>query len=97
MLDPERGDNLYPSYGFFWEYYRISGARRKADPFCFHRENPRMLDPERDLAGATPESLARALLRPSRRAKAVVSDEVSVEKPVTDHAGDGVEHLVERS
>ena len=57
-----------------------------------------MLDPKRDLAGATPESLARALcrpLRPRRGAEAVVCDEVPVEKPVADHAGDGVEHLVE--
>ena len=46
-----------------------------------------MLDPKRDLAGATPESLARALfrpLRPRRGAKAVVGDEPPVEKPVPD-------------
>ena len=37
-----------------------------------------MLDPKRDLKGATPLTLARALLRPlrpRRGAKAVVSDE----------------------
>ena len=60
---------------------------------------PPMIIAERDLKGATPESLARALfrpLRPSARAKAVVRDEIPVEQPVADHAGDGVEHLVER-
>ena len=56
-----------------------------------------MIIAERDLAGATPESLARALLRPSSRVKAVVGDEIPVEQPVADHASDGVEHLVERS
>ena len=48
-----------------------------------------MLDPKRDLAGATPETLARALFRPlgpRRRAKAVVRDKVSVEKSVADQA-----------
>ena len=50
-----------------------------------------MLDPKRDLAGATPETLARALLRPLRlahRAKAVVGDEVPVEQPAADKASD---------
>ena len=60
-----------------------------------------MLDPKRDLAGATPETLARALARPllaRRRAKAVVRrDEVSVEKSVADHSGNRVEHLVKGS
>lgn len=59
-----------------------------------------MLVPERDLAGATPETLARALFRPLRpraRAEAVVPDEVPVEKPVTGEARDGIEHLVEGS
>ena len=59
-----------------------------------------MLDPARDLKGATPESLARALFRPLRpraRAEAVVHDEVPVEQPVTGEAGDGIEHLVEGS
>ena len=57
-----------------------------------------MLDPERDLAGATPETLARSLFRPLRPragAEAVVHDEVPVEKPVAGEAGDGIEHLVE--
>ena len=42
-----------------------------------------MLDPKRDLAGATPEKLSRALLRPLRpRAggQAVVPNKVTVEK-----------------
>ena len=59
-----------------------------------------MLDPKRDLAGATPETLARALARPllaRRRAKAVACDEVPVEKPVSDHSGNRVEHLVKGS
>ena len=44
-----------------------------------------MLDPKRDLWGATPETLARALfrrikpLRPSTRRKAIVSDEIYVQ------------------
>ena len=59
-----------------------------------------MIIPERDLAGATPESLARALLsplRPRHRAEPVLGDEVTVEKPVSDKPSDGVEHLVEGS
>ena len=64
----------------------------------------RKLDPKRNLKGATPESLARALLkapyRPlsARRAgEPVVADEVAVEEPTTDHPGDGVAHLDEGS
>ena len=62
-----------------------------------------MLDPKRDLAGATPETLARALFRriepsaPSRRGKAIVRDEITEKKPTTDKAGNGVPHLVKRS
>ena len=59
-----------------------------------------MLDPKRDLAGATPETLARALARPllaRRRAKAVARDEVTVEEAVSDHSGNRVEHLVKGS
>ncbi len=61
------------------------------------------LDPKVDLAGATPETLARALfrrtepLRPGARRKPVVRDEVSVEKVVPDQPGDGVPHLRKRS
>ena len=48
------------------------------------------LDPKVDLAGATPETLARALfrrvvpLRPGTRRKPVVRDEVAVEKVAAD-------------
>lgn len=59
-----------------------------------------ILDPKRDLAGATPELLAKALMRakplPRERRKPVVPDEVPVEKPVTDKPSDGVPHLRER-
>ena len=62
-----------------------------------------VLDPARDLAGATPETLARALfrrvvpLRPRAARKAVVGDEVAVEKVAPDQPGDGVAHLDEGS
>ena len=56
-----------------------------------------MLDPKRDLKGATPESLARALLRPRQGTKPVARNEVSEQKPATDKPGDGVSHLVKRS
>ena len=60
-----------------------------------------MLDPARDLAGATPEKLAKALfrrvepLRPGTRRKPVVGDEVAVEEVPADEAGDGIPHLDE--
>ena len=60
-----------------------------------------MLDPVRDLAGATPEKLARALLRnrlrPRPGGKPVVGDEVAVEKVPTDKPGHRVPHLRKRS
>ena len=62
-----------------------------------------MLDPARDLAGATPEKLAKALfrrtepLRPGTRRKPVVGDEVAVEKVAPDQPGGGVPHLRKRS
>ena len=61
-----------------------------------------MLDPARDLAGATPETLAKALfrrtqpLRPGTRRQPVVRDQVTVEEVPTDELGDGVAHLDER-
>ena len=61
-----------------------------------------MLDPKRDLAGATPETLARALfrrtgtLRPGTRRKAIVRDQITEKKPATDKTGNGVLHLSER-
>lgn len=59
-----------------------------------------VLDPERDLKGATPEKLALALLRqretslspPTVRAS-VTGDEVTVEKSAADEMGDSVSHL----
>ena len=62
-----------------------------------------MLDPARDLAGATPETLAKALfrraepLRPGTRRKPVVSNKVAVEKVATDKPGHSVPHLRKRS
>ena len=63
-----------------------------------------MLDPKRDLAGATPETLARALFRrveplrpPRTRRKPVVRDEGDVEQVPADEPRDGVPHLRERS
>ena len=62
-----------------------------------------MLDPKRDLAGATTETLARALfrrvepLRPSARGKAVVGDKVAAEEVPSDKASDGIAHLRKRS
>ena len=59
-----------------------------------------MIIPERDLVGATPESLARALLsplRPRHRTEPVLGDEVAVEESVPDKPSNGVEHLIERS
>ena len=58
-----------------------------------------MIDPKRDLAGATPETLARALfrrvkpLRPGAGVEPVVGDEVGVEQVPADHPADGVPHL----
>ena len=59
------------------------------------------LDPKVDLAGATPDKLARALfrrvepLRPRAGRKPVAGDEVAVEEVPSDEAGDGVPHLDE--
>ena len=61
------------------------------------------LNPKVDLAGATPETLARALfrrvepLRPGARRKPVVGDQVAVEKAAADETGDGIPHLDEGS
>ena len=48
---------------------------------------------ERDLKGATPETLARALLRPRLRGKPVVRNETSAKQVAPDKTGDGVSHL----
>ena len=61
-----------------------------------------MLDPARDLAGATPEKLAKALfrrvepLRPGTRRKPVVRDQVTVEEVAADESGNSVPHLHKR-
>ena len=57
-----------------------------------------VLDPKRDLKGANPEKLARALLRPVKsrarlRAESVVSGKVSVKKVSTDKASHRAPHL----
>ena len=60
------------------------------------------LDPKVDLAGATPETLARALfrrvepLRPRAAGKPVVRDKVAVEKVATDKPRNSVPHLRKR-
>ncbi|MDE0309157.1 MAG: hypothetical protein OXI60_04925 [Acidiferrobacterales bacterium] len=51
------------------------------------------LDPQVDLKGATPETLAKALLTPRVRGKPVVRRESSVEKVATDKPGDSITHL----
>ena len=79
-------------------YYNYEGVNTKVPE---NTMKP-MLDPKRDLAGATPETLARALfrrtgtLRPSSRRKAVVRDQITEKKPAANKAGDGVSHLGER-
>ena len=56
-----------------------------------------VLDPKVHLKGATPEKLARALLRnrnlPTRVGQAVASNEVVVEEVPADEPGDRVPHL----
>ena len=56
---------------------------------------------DRDLVGATPDKLARALLKqpdlgPRAAGKAVVGDEVAVEKVATDKPSDRGPHLRKR-
>ncbi|MCY3675141.1 MAG: hypothetical protein OXH65_03580 [Paracoccaceae bacterium] len=57
-----------------------------------------MIDPKKDLKGATPELLAKALLRnrllPGRVVKPVAGDKAAVKKVATDHSGDSGSHLV---
>lgn len=60
-----------------------------------------VLDPQRDLKGATPEKLAKALFRqtgplPPRVRKSVARDQVPVEEVATDEPGDSVPHLNKR-
>ena len=56
------------------------------------------LDPKRDLAGATPEALAKALFRrieplPRATGQPVVGDEVSAKEIPANEADNGVPHL----
>ena len=55
-----------------------------------------MLDPKRDLAGATPETLARALLRPRRIPQPVIRDPVAGEEISANQPRDCGTHLGER-
>lgn len=59
-----------------------------------------MLDPKRDLRGATPGALARALFRPLRprpTGKPVVRREASVQEASSHQSRNGGSHLVEGS
>lgn len=64
-----------------------------------------VLDPKVHLKGATPEKLAKALFRRTEpldpeartRRKTVRTDQVAVEQPSTDEAGNRVPHLRKRS
>ena len=57
-----------------------------------------MIDPKKDLKEATPELLAKALLRnsllPGSVVKPVAGDKVPVKKIPSDHTGDRGSHLV---
>ena len=53
-----------------------------------------MLDPKTDLKGATPETLARALLRPRKTGKTVSGSKIPVKKVSTDQGRDSMPHLV---
>lgn len=53
----------------------------------------RKLDPKIDLAGATPETLARALLRPRHARKPVVRLESGRQEVPADKPDDGISHL----
>ena len=55
-----------------------------------------MIDPEKDLKGAPPETLARALLRPRSRIKPVANDKGPVEKVAPNKPGDRVPHRRKR-
>ena len=76
----------------------LAGDARDERPLEGRTMRP-MLDPARDLAGATPETLAKALfrrvepLRPARVGKSVVRNEASVEKVAADEPGGSIPHL----
>lgn len=52
-----------------------------------------MIHPEKDLAGATPETLALALLRAGKVRKPVVGDKVAKQKVTPDKSGNRGPHL----
>ncbi len=52
-----------------------------------------MIDKDRDLKGATPETLAKALLLSSKGRKPVVSDKVSVKQVTANKTGNSGTHL----
>ena len=81
---------------------------KQPNPDAFHHlaqeecsMRPPMLDPARDLAGATPETLARALfrrvepLRPRPGGESVVGDQLPVRERAAHEPGDDISHLVE--
>lgn len=58
------------------------------------------LNPDVDLKGATPEALARALMRPTHphsraraEARTVVGDQVGAAEPAPDRAGDDMARM----
>jgi len=50
---------------------------------------------DRDLKGATPETLARALLRPRNSAELTGRRKVSAKKVTPNHTSGSVQHLVD--
>ena len=60
-----------------------------------------MIDPKRDLKGATPETLPRALLKPLRRPRArtetVLSYKIPIQKVPADKPSGRTPHLRKRS
>jgi len=57
-----------------------------------------MIDPKKDLKGATPELLAKALLKnsllPTGVVKPVAGGKVPVKKVASDHSSDSGSHLI---
>ena len=53
------------------------------------------LHPDGNLKGATPETLARALLRPRNRAELTGRRKGSAKKVAANHSGDSVSHLAD--
>ena len=56
-----------------------------------------MINSAEDLKGATPETLARALLRPGQGSKPVVGGKVAVKQVTANKSGDSSSHLRKRS